>query len=160
ANSDTMRLTTESSSRASAQAATRAYVAVYLEQRRNEIAQRYDAQAAALREQAAGVQAQIDVVDSQIAALGSSISTADARQNLDAQRRGLADKHAPLISTADQAEIAKLARQQTIDVVQAAEKPGAPVRPSPVRDATVGVALGLLIGLAAVALRLRSRDRL
>src|SRR5260221_13577744 len=47
-----------------------------------------------------------------------------------------------------------------MDVVRAAAKPGAPVRPSPVRDATVGCALGLLIGLALVALRLRSRDRL
>ena len=73
---------------------------------------------------------------------------------------GLADKYASLNSTADQAELAKLARQQTMDVVQAAAEPGAPVRPLPVRDATVGCALGLLIGLAVVALRLRSRDRL
>jgi non-specific protein-tyrosine kinase len=157
---DTIRFTTESSSPSSAETATRTYVAVYLEQRRNAIAHRLDAQADALREQAAGVQAQIDVVDAQIDALDSSTAKQDARQNLDVQRQGLANKYATLLSTAGQAELAKLARQQTMDVVQAADEPGAPVHPLPVRDATVGCVLGLLIGLAVVALRLRSRDRL
>jgi polysaccharide biosynthesis transport protein len=160
ANSDTMQLTTESSNRGSAQLATQAYVDVYLEQRRNAFAQRYSSQAAALRKQAADVQAQIDGVDAQVAALGSPTSTEDARQNLDVQRQGLAAKYGSLIYTAGQAELAKLARQQTMDVVQTATKPGAPVRPLPVRDATVGCVLGLLIGLAVVALRLRSRDTL
>ena len=160
ATSDTIQLTTESSTRTSAQMATQAYVDVYLEQRRNAIAQRYGSQAAALRKQATDVRAQIDVVDAQIAALGPTPSTLDARQNLDVQRQALADKYASLTSTADQAELAKVARQQTLDVVQTAARPVAPVRPSPRRDATVGCALGLLIGLALVALRLRSRDTL
>ena len=90
----------------------------YLEQRRNAIAQRYDSQAAVLRRQAAGVQGQIDAVDAQVAALGSSTSTLDTQQNLDVQRQGLADKYSGLISTADQTELAKVARQQTLDVVQ------------------------------------------
>lgn len=158
--SDTIQMTTESSNRGSAQTATQTYVDVYLEQRRNAIAQHYGSQAAALRKQAAAMQAQMAAVDAQIAALGTSTSTLDARQNLDAQRQVLADKYASLTTTADQALLAELVGQQTMDVVQAATRPGAPVRPLPVRDASVGCALGLLIGLAVVALRLRSRDRL
>jgi capsular exopolysaccharide synthesis family protein len=76
------------------------------------------------------------------------------------QRQALTAKYASLISTAGQVELAKLARQQTMDVVQAPARPGAPVQPAPVRDATLGCALGLLIGLALVALRIRSRDTL
>jgi len=158
--SDTMQMTTESSNLGSAQRATQTYVDVYLDQRRNAIAQRFGSQVAALRQQAADVQVRIDAVDARVAALGSSTSTLDTRQNLDAQRQGLAAKYASLNSTASQAQLAMLAQQQTMDVVQAATKPGAPVRPLPVRDATLGCALGLLIGLALVALRLRSRDRL
>jgi capsular exopolysaccharide synthesis family protein len=160
ANSDTIQLTTESTSRANARRATEAYVDVYLEQRRNAIAKRYDAQAAALHRQADDTQARIDLVDARIAALDPSGSTLDTRQNLDLERQALATKQATLLANANQAEVAKLARQQTMDVVQAADLPGSPVRPAPVRDATVGCALGLLVGLALVALRLRSRDRL
>src|SRR5262249_25155298 len=137
-----------------------AYVDAYLTHRRDEIAQRYDTQAAALRRQAAGVQAQADVIDARIAALGTTTATQDARQSLDLQRQNLAAKYAGLISTADQAQLAKIAGQQTMDVVQAADEPGAPVRPLPVRDATIGCALGLLIGLAVVSLRRRTRDQL
>jgi succinoglycan biosynthesis transport protein ExoP len=160
ATSDTIELTTESSNRASAQRATQAYVAAYLTQRRNAIAERYGSQANALRSQAASVQAQIDATDAQIAGLGASTATLDTRENLDIQRQALAAKYATLLSTAGQAEVAKLARQQTLDVVQAADAPGAPVRPLPVRDAALAGALGLLIGLAIVALRIRSRDTL
>ena len=157
---DTMQMTTESSNRASAQLATQAYVAAYLAQRRDAIAQRYGSQAAALRGQAAGVQAQINAIDARVAGLGPSTSTLDTRQNLDVQRQALAANYGSLNSVADQAELVGLARQQTMGVVEAAAEPGAPVRPLPVRDAAVGCALGLLIGLAVVALRLRSRDRL
>ena len=158
--SDTIRFSTESSNRTSAQRATRTYVDVYLEQGRNQIARRYGAQAAALRAQADDAQAQIDALDAQIAALGDAPSTLDERQNLDVQRQVLTAKYTNLVSTAGQTQLAMLARQQTMGVVQAAAKPGAPASPLPLRDATIGCVLGLLIGLAAVALRLRSRDTL
>ena len=107
------------------------------------------------------MQAQIDVVDAQIAARWHRLLDAGRAAESRRQRQALAAKYASLISIAGQAELAKLARQQTMDVVQAADeagRAGAALR----RFATPPsvAALGLLIGLAVVALRLRSRDTL
>ncbi|HEX2192965.1 MAG TPA: polysaccharide biosynthesis tyrosine autokinase [Acidimicrobiales bacterium] len=171
ADSDLIQVAVESRSPAIAQEGAQAYAEVYVENRRESIAQTLGSRAEELRAQAAKLQEEISSVEGRIAELvppvqidrtGRAIVIPDSEEvkSLRARRGSLVDRLTSANNVAEELSAEMAIRQASIEVVDPAQEPRSPVRPIPLRDAAVGGALGLFLGVAVALLRERTNDRL
>lgn len=171
-DNDTISLSVQSPKKTVARRAAQLYAEIYVQQRRAAIAQRYALQVDKLRSQSMDLQSQIGVLDRQIAALQPAnrivdafgrpvvVPQSDVVQNLDSQRSAMVNKYTDLVTQASAGEVAATNAQSGVTIVQTASDPTDPVSPLPKRDAAIGAAVGFLLGLGLVALRLRLRQRI
>ncbi len=172
ADSDLVQVTVESRSPAIAQEGAQAYAEVYVENRRGSIAQTLGSRADELRAQAAKLQEEIGALEASIAELvppvqidrrtGRAIIVPDSEEvkSLRARRSSLVDRLTSANNVAEELSAETAIRQASIEVVDPAQLPHSPVRPVPLRDAAVGGAIGLFLGVALALLRERTDDRL
>ena len=170
-DSDTITIAVQSPDRTVAALAASTYVQVYVAQRHAEIAQRYTVQEIPLQTALATNTAEIKSVDTLIASLQPAlpfvtingvtqpVPESEQLRNLDTQRSALVGQQVALGSQISDLEGASAVSRSDLDVVQSPTRPTSPIIPLPHRDAAVGGAIGLLIGLGVVALRLRLRDK-
>ena len=170
-DTDTITIVVQSSHRTVARDAAQAYADVFVAQRQAAIGTLFSVQVGQVNASIANVNAQIALLDAKIAAeqpptpvvvVGGStiqLQESEALRNLDAQRAVLVGQVTQLRAQVADLDLARAARQSDIVVVEAASLPSHPIVPLPHRDAAVGGAIGLLLGLALVALRLRLRDK-
>ncbi|MDQ1458837.1 MAG: tyrosine-protein kinase [Actinomycetota bacterium] len=171
ADSDTIKFVVLSARPAVARDAAQAYAQVFVAQRRAAIAVRYDDQIVQVERARRDVNAQIDALDVRIVAEQPSPSYVTVGpvpvpipeslqlRNLDSRRAALVTSANALNTQESDLALTRSARQSDLDVVQASSLPRNPISPWPRRDAAIGAAVGLLLGLALVGLRTRLRDR-
>ncbi|MCU1466628.1 MAG: hypothetical protein JWM72_2556 [Actinomycetia bacterium] len=171
ADSDTIKFVVLSARPAVARDAAQAYAQVFVAQRRAAIAVRYDDQIAQVERARRDVNAQIDALDVRIVAEQPSPSYVTVGpvpvpipeslqlRNLDSRRAALVTSANALNTQESDLALTRSARQSDLDVVQASSLTRNPISPWPRRDAAIGAAVGLLLGLALVGLRMRLRDR-
>ncbi|MDQ1477083.1 MAG: tyrosine-protein kinase, partial [Actinomycetota bacterium] len=171
AHSDTIKIVVHSGRPEVARDAAQAYAQVFVDQRRAAIAVRYDDQIAQVERTRRDVNSQIDALDTRIAAEqpsppfvmvgGVPVAIPESVQlrNLDSRRAALVASASALNTKQSDLDLARSARQNDLDVVQASALPRDPISPSPGPDAAIGGGVGLLLGLGLVGLRMRLRDR-
>ena len=172
ADSDVLRVTVESRSPAIAQEAAQALAEVYVDSRRRSIAETLGSRADELLAQGVKMQEEIGAIEARIAELvppvaidprtGRALVIPDSEEvkSLRARRGSLVDRLTSANNVAEELSAETALRQASLEVVDPAELPRDPVRPMPLRDAAVGGALGLFLGVAAALLRERTNDRL
>ncbi|HWC10644.1 MAG TPA: polysaccharide biosynthesis tyrosine autokinase, partial [Acidimicrobiales bacterium] len=172
ADSDVLAVQVESRFPTIAQEGAQAYAETYVESRRESIAQTLGSRADELRAQAAKLQEEIGAIEARITELvppvaidprtGRAIIVPDSEEvkSLRAQRGSLVDRLTSANNVAEELSAETAIRQASIEVVNPAELPLSPVRPVPLRDAAVGGALGLFLGVALALLRERANDSL
>lgn len=172
ADSDLLEVQVESRLPTIARQGAQAYAEVYVESRREAIAQTLGGRADELRAQAAKLQEEVSTIEARITELvppvqidprtGRAIAIPDSEEvkSLRARRASLVDRLTSANNVAEELSAETALRQASVEVVDPAELPRSPVRPVPLRDAAVGGALGLFLGVAAALLRERANDRL
>ena len=172
ADSDLLRVSVESRSPEIAQEGAQTFAEVYVDSRRQSLAQTLGSRADELRAQAAKIQEEVSAIEGRIAELappvaidprtGRPILIPDSEEvkSLRARRGSLVDRLTSANNVAEELSAETTLRQASVEVVDPAEVPTSPVRPVPLRDAAVGGALGLFLGVAVALLRERADDRL
>lgn len=169
---DAIRVVAQSGTRKLAQDGAGTYAQVFVDRQRAALAERFGAEASALRGRADAVQNEISAIDTQIKTLeptgGSRVVTQNGRavvvpesnelRNLASQRETLVEERVDLLNQATDRDIESGNRQSDIDIVQAPVLPMRPVSPLPRRDAAVAGLVGLLVGLGTIAVRDRRRQ--
>lgn len=172
---DLIQITVESSSPAVAQAAANAYAESYVEFRLDQAGSALEERAeelktlqqeasediAALDQEISDLNIEIATLEAQVAAAGGLDSTlvrpeirarlataTSKRSSLTTQRDALARDLQTFRSRADQLDVASaLQRGSGTEVVATAGLPRSPIRPTPLRDAALAAAVGLVLGL-------------
>jgi polysaccharide biosynthesis transport protein len=172
ADSDLLQVTVDSRSPEVAQEGAQVFAEVYVDKRRESIAQTLGSRADELRAQAAKIQEEIGGIEGRINELvppveidprtGRAIIIPDSEEvkSLRARRTSLVDRLTSANNVAEELSAETAIRQAALEVVDPAELPTSPVRPIPLRDGAVGGALGLFLGIAVALLRERTNDRL
>ena len=172
ADSDLLQVSVESRSPAIAQEGAQAFAEVYVDNRRRSIAETLGSRADELRAQAAKIQDEIGAIEARITELvppveidprtGRPIIIPDSEEvkSLRARRGSLVDRLTSTNNVAEELSAETALRQASLEVVDPADLPVSPARPVPWRDAAVGGALGLFLGVAGALLRERTNDRL
>ena len=172
ADSDLLEVSVESRSPEIAQEGAQVFAEVYVDSRRRSIAQTLGSRADELRAQAGKIQEEIAAIEARITELvppvevdprtGRAIIIPDSEEvkSLRARRGSLVDRLTSANNVAEELSAETALRQASLEVVAPANIPTSPVRPVPLRDAAVGGALGLFLGVALALLRERTNDRL
>jgi len=169
---DAIRLRAFSTEKETARDDNRAYAAAYVTTRRAAIVQPLNEQIAKARAQLDEVQRRITDLDTRIAAISPrpTVDPATGRlfapperpeqKELASQRELAVARFNELSKTVSDLDAEGANRQAVLEVVEDAEMPTAPVRPSPKRDLAIAVVLGLFLGTALVMLRERFDKRI
>jgi len=145
---DVARIRAESRVPSVARDGADAYASVYIEQRTR---QSVDALANAANElQAKSTEKQVEIadLDTQISRLQSAPKPDTATiQSLQARRSDAQTQYSTYRDTLDKLQVDAAVRSGGAQLVAGAELPGVPVRPTPIRNAALALALGVLIGI-------------
>jgi len=152
-------------------AAAQAYARAYIDSRRAAVAQPLAAQVAKYRADLDQVQGTITSLDGRISAL-SARPTPDPtgrlfvppespeQRELTSQRELAVARSNELNKTISDLDTEAANRQAVLDIIEPAELPDTPVRPSPKRDLAIAFTLGVFLGAALVMLRERFDKRI
>jgi len=169
---DAIRLRAFSTEKETARDASRAYAQAYVTTRRAAIVQPLTEQIQKARTQVDEVQRRITDLDTRISAISPrpTVDPATGRlfapperpeqKELASQRELAVARFNELSNTASDLDAEGANRQAVLEVVEDAELPTEPVRPSPKRDLVIAFALGLFVGTALVMLRERFDKRI
>lgn len=147
-----VEVSAESTQPRQAAAIANAYVDAYLTYRGKQAADSLAAQAREVQAKIDALQKQIDALGSQLAGLGSCTGTnagpgCAQRDSLQHDRDALVTQQGPFKEKLGQLQIDTSAGGvSAAQVLTPASAPGHPVRPTPVRNAILGLAIGLLLG--------------
>lgn len=175
-----LRLTAQASTADVAKRASDALADAYVEQRRTENVAVLEAKAAELQSVAASSADDLQVLDTQITELNSkiadltpafgvnpspearaAIATLTARRDsLTVQRNNLVETTQDLSTQIHALEVAAEGSATGAAVVALASVPQSPISPTPLRDAIVAAAMGLVLGLAVAFGREALDDRI
>jgi len=169
---DAIRLRAFSTEKETARDASQAYAQAYVTTRRAAIVQPLTEQIQKARTQVDEVQRRITDLDTRISAISPrpTVDPATGRlfapperpeqKELASQRELAVARFNELSNTASDLDAEGANRQAVLEVVEDAELPTEPVRPSPKRDLVIAFALGLFVGTALVMLRERFDKRI
>ena len=147
-----LEVTARSTDPSLAAAAANTYAAAYLDLRRTTKVAEYEATAEVIGQQIARLDADIEAVEaelSEVVPLADTPAGAAATRTLEDERDALLTQRTVFQQRLDSVTVsADLAEADGPVVVQSATVPDRPVEPRPVRDLAVGVALGLMAGVA------------
>jgi polysaccharide biosynthesis transport protein len=138
-----IQITTESSSPAAAQKAANAYADQYVKVRTEQAIDSINKTMVVIQSKVTDIQNQITALDKQIAAQGF-LPSAD----LTSQRTALQSQLSTYTTQLERLQVtADLRATAGAQVVNLAGLPSTPIKPTPSRDAMLGFALGLVLGL-------------
>jgi non-specific protein-tyrosine kinase len=124
-----------------------AYVDAYIDVKREQAVDGLAAASAELQTKISDLQAQIDTLDSHIDA-----SSTDDDSSAEADRRALVDQQALFRQHIDELQVDAALSAGNAELVRPASVPTTPIKPTPVRTATLAALVGLLLGLGAAFL--------
>jgi capsular exopolysaccharide synthesis family protein len=144
ADADVITVSVQSGDRQTAATLANAYVAAYIDVKRDQAVKGIAAATAELQTKVTDLQSQIDALDTQINASGS-----DDDSRREADRRSLVDQQALFRQRIDQLQVDAALSAGNAQLLRPAAAPSEPVKPTPVRTATLAALVGLLLGLGA-----------
>ena len=124
-----------------------AYVDAYIDVKREQAVNGMVAASAELQSKITDLQTQIDELDTKIEA-----SSTDDDSGAEADRRALVDQQALFQQRIDQLQVDAALSAGNAQLVQPAEPPITPIKPTPVRTAMLAAVVGLLLGFGAAFL--------
>jgi non-specific protein-tyrosine kinase len=124
-----------------------AYVVAYIDVKREQAVDGMVAAGTELQTKITELQAKIDTLDSKISA-----SSTDDDTTAEADRRALVDQQALFRQRIDQLQVDAALTAGNAELVRPASAPIEPIKPTPVRTATLAAIVGLLLGLGAAFL--------
>jgi len=124
-----------------------AYVQAYIDVKRDQAVSGMSAASAELQTKITELQTQIDAVDGKIDASSTDDDTA-----AEADRHSLDDRMAVFRQHIDQLQVDAALPAGNAELIRPATAPTKPIKPTPVRTATLAALVGLLLGLGAALL--------
>lgn len=128
---------------------TNAYVEAYLTYRSRQLADALGLQTREIQSKIDALQKQIDDLGGQInalAACGGASGICPQRDSLQQDRDALISQQVPFKQRRDELQVDMSATGAPVQVVTPASVPVDPVRPTPIRNALAGLAIGLILG--------------
>ena len=144
AGSDVVTVSVRSGDERTAATLADAYVVAYIDVKRQQAIDGMAAAATELQTKIAQLQGQIDVLEEKIDA-----SSSDDDSSAEGDRRALVDQQATFQQRIDQLRVDAALSAGNAELVRLAVEPTDPIKPTPVRTATLAAIVGLLLGLGA-----------
>ncbi|HZX56081.1 MAG TPA: polysaccharide biosynthesis tyrosine autokinase [Ilumatobacteraceae bacterium] len=152
-DADVITASVESGDPQTAATLANAYVQAYIDVKREQNVAGITAASAELQTKITELQDQIDTLDVKINA-----SSTDDDSTAEAERRSLDDQLSSFRQHIDQLQVDAALSAGNAELIRPASPPTEPIKPTPVRTATLAALVGLLIGLGAVLLIERLDD--
>ncbi len=146
-DADVITASVESGDPQTAATLANAYVQAYIDVKREQAVEGMTAASTELQSKMTELQAQIDQLDAKIDA-----SSTDDDTTAEADRRSLDDQLAIFRQRIDQLQVDAALSAGNAELIRPASAPTEPVKPTPVRTATLAAVVGLLLGLGAAFL--------
>jgi polysaccharide biosynthesis transport protein len=147
ADADVITLSVEGGDPQTAAALANAYVAAYIDVKREQAVNAMAAASVELQTKITELQTRIDALDVQIAA-----SSADDDTRTETDRRVLVDQQSLFTQRIVQLQVDAALSAGNAQLVRPANAPSKPIRPTPLRTAILAAVVGLLLGLVTALL--------
>jgi len=144
ADADVITVRVRSGDRQTAATLANAYVVAYIDVKRDQAVKGIAAASTELQTKVTDLQSQIDALDTQI-----NVSGSDDDSRREADRRSLVDQQALFRQRIDQLQVDAALSAGNAQLLRPAAAPSEPVKPRPLRTATLAALVGLLLGLGA-----------
>jgi polysaccharide biosynthesis transport protein len=146
-DTDVVQVTAESSDPKRAAAVADAYVDAYINVRRQQTVDGLLAAAEQIQERVSTLQQQITALDDQLKAVPVPEEGDAARDSVNEQRVALVQQQGLFKETLDKLTVAAKLASGGAQKVGAAEVPTSPVKPKPLRNGLIAVAVGVMLGI-------------
>lgn len=146
-DADVISVSVESGDPQTAATLANAYVAAYIDVKREQAVDGMVAASAELQTKITGLQDKIDTLDNKVSA-----SSTDDDSSAEADRRLLVDQQALFRQRIDQLQVDAALSAGNAELVRPASAPIKPIKPTPVRTAAIAAIVGLVLGLGAAFL--------
>ena len=162
---DVMRLAGRSTSARRAAQIANAYAESYVQFRKEEAVSDLEAAGRGLREKINSLQTEIDGIERRIAGAGAT-ERSSLEANLRPRHSNLLEQQGQLAQKLDQLEVDAALKSGGARIVKAANTPGSPAEPKPIREALAASLAGLIIGAVLAFVRenlddsVRTKDEL
>lgn len=146
-DTDVVEVTAESSDPERAAEVADAYANAYIEVRRRQTVDGLLAAGEQIQDRISTLQQEITALDAQLAAVPDPEQAALARDSVNEQRVTLVQQQALFSETLDKLTVAARLASGGAQLVGSAEVPTTPVKPQPIRNGVLAVAIGLMLGV-------------